>query len=237
MYRYDNHTDLTFPSGLHNHCEIIIVSSGKLTVIVNSQPVQIEQGNGLYLPGYVIHSFKTNEHSECHIWEYDSAFIQEKISNRIITFKFPIKALELFGKSRNSSDCYIKKSEIYFIMSCIGSGTSEIYDLKNDDIVGKTCYYIAENYRDNITLTDAAGYAGVSPSYLSRTFKSSVGLSFNSCLTATRIDNAMNMLKYSTTSVTEIAMHCGFGTLRNFNRFFKRIMGCTPTEYRKDIKR
>ena len=236
MYRYDNHTDLIFPSGLHNHCEIIIVSSGELIVTVNSQPVTVKYGEGIYLPGYVIHSFETAEHSECHIWEYDSAFIQENISNKILTFKYPTEALELFTKNRNSSDNYMKKSEIYFIISCICSDSSKIYDLKNDDIVGKTCFYIAENYKDSITLNDAADYVGVSPAYLSRIFKGSVGLSFSSCLISTRIDNAMNLLKYSTTAVTEIAMLCGFGTLRNFNRFFKRVTGKTPSEYRKETK-
>ena len=207
-----------------------------MLVTFNSQNVTLKCGEGIYLPGYVIHSFKTISNSECHIWEFDSAFTEEKISNKIQTFKIPIEAICFFKNINSSPDDYIKKSEIYFIFSCIHSNFSRKYDLKNDDIISKTCFYIAENYNDFITLNDAANFAGVSPTYLSKIFKDSMGISFCSCLNTTRIDSAMNMLKYGTNTVTQIAMLCGFGSLRNFNRFFKSIIGCTPSEYRKKSK-
>ncbi len=233
MYRYNTYTDLTFPSGLHSHCEIIAVSQGEMTVMANAEPVTLKEGEGVFLPGYVIHSFLTPEHSRCHIWEYDPSFIREKLSTNIQIFCFSTEALALFDKRRDDTDLYAKKSEIYYLASCICSDTAEVYTLKSDDVIGKTCYYIAEHFQEEITLTDVAAYAGVSPAYLSRTFKSSVGLSFSACLTCTRIDHAMNQLKYGNASVTDIALLSGFGTLRNFNRFFKRITGCTPSEYRK----
>lgn len=237
MYRYDKHTDLTFPSGLHSHCEIIIVSGGELTVSVNSEPVTVKKNEGIYLPGYIIHSFKTDLHSECRIWEFDSSFIQERMPSSIKTFNFPAECITLFEESRTDENMYIKKSEIYFITSFICSDSAKAHNIKTGDIIGKTCFFIAENFKDCITLEDAAAYVGISSPYLSRTFKNSVGLSFTECLINTRVDNAMNLLKFSSTAVTEIAMLCGFGTPRNFNRFFKRVTGRTPSEYRKESKK
>ena len=234
MYRYNTYTDLTFPSGLHNHCEIIIVSQGEMTVMANSEPIVLKEGEGVFLPSYVIHSFLTRTHSQCHIWEYDSTFIREDLSSNIRTFKYPAKSIELFNEHRNAADVYMNRSEIYFIASCVCFGQAKLYAIKSNDVIGKTCYYIAEHFREEVTLKDAAAYAGVSPAYLSRTFKSNIGLPFSSCLASTRVDCAMNLLKYGSASVTEIAALCGFGTLRNFNRFFKRIVGCTPSEYRKN---
>ncbi len=47
MYRYNTYTDLTFPSGLHNHCEIIAVSQGEMTVMANAEPVTLKEGEGV----------------------------------------------------------------------------------------------------------------------------------------------------------------------------------------------
>jgi len=38
--------------------------------------------------------------------------------------------------------------------------------------------------------------------------------------------------------VTEIALRCGFGSIRNFNRSFKELTGLSPQEYRiKSVKK
>lgn len=108
MCRYNTYTDLTFPSGLHNHCEIIVVSQGEMIVMTNAEPVTLKEGEGVFLPGYVIHSFLTPEHSRCHVWEYDPSFIREKLSANIQTFCFSAEALTLFDKRRNGTDLYAK---------------------------------------------------------------------------------------------------------------------------------
>ncbi|MGN0624190.1 MAG: helix-turn-helix domain-containing protein [Oscillospiraceae bacterium] len=47
------------------------------------------------------------------------------------------------------------------------------------------------------------------------------------------MEKACKELAGSKKSVMEIAFECGFSNLSNFNRQFRRIAGCSPTEYRK----
>lgn len=57
-------------------------------------------------------------------------------------------------------------------------------------------------------------------------------MDFASFVNKYRIQFACELLKNSDEDVTQIAMKCGFSTIRNFNRVFKNEMGQTPKDYR-----
>lgn len=46
-----------------------------------------------------------------------------------------------------------------------------------------------------------------------------------------RIEKALTILKYNSTSITETAELCGFSSIHYFSRRFKEIMGISPTHY------
>ena len=56
-------------------------------------------------------------------------------------------------------------------------------------------------------------------------------MTFSMYLNHIRVNKAIDLIQNTDLSMTEIAMNCGFETIRNFNRVFKEIMGCTPSEY------
>ena len=47
-----------------------------------------------------------------------------------------------------------------------------------------------------------------------------------------RIEHSKYMLTETALSVLEIALECGFGDIRSFQRNFKSMVGCSPLEYR-----
>ena len=57
-------------------------------------------------------------------------------------------------------------------------------------------------------------------------------MDFASFVNKYRIQFACELLKNSDEDVTQIAMKCGFSTIRNFNRVFKNETGQTPKDYR-----
>jgi AraC family transcriptional regulator len=59
-----------------------------------------------------------------------------------------------------------------------------------------------------------------------------LGCSFREYLTLIRIRRGTDLLKRSSTSITEIAFACGFSDHAHFTRTFKRATGLTPTAYR-----
>lgn len=93
--------------------------------------------------------------------------------------------------------------------------------------------FIIGNYMRDISLNDVANVVNLSPVYFSGLFKKEIGENFIDYLNRVRIDAAKNMLKDVRYHVSEVAESCGFSDTRYFARIFKRIVGITPSDYRK----
>lgn len=96
--------------------------------------------------------------------------------------------------------------------------------------------YIDRNLTSELTLEEIAHSAGMSRSYFSAVFKKMNGLSVWDYITKKRIQLAVDYIRRGKHSITEIAMLCGYNTMANFNRSFKMVTHCTPSQYRKDLK-
>lgn len=92
--------------------------------------------------------------------------------------------------------------------------------------------YIDSHYTEDITLEDVAFVAGFSKFHFSRLFKQCSGQNFHEYLLLKRVKVAEMLLLKPDQSVTEIALQAGFSSLSTFNRTFKKIKNCSPTEYR-----
>jgi AraC family transcriptional regulator len=85
-----------------------------------------------------------------------------------------------------------------------------------------------------ISLGALAAGAAMSPYHFLRTFRAVVGLTPHQFVLAQRLRRAAARLRQSDESVTAIAYGAGFSDLSTFNRRFRRIMGVTPTAYRRE---
>jgi AraC-like DNA-binding protein len=70
----------------------------------------------------------------------------------------------------------------------------------------------------------------MSKAYFSRFFKRISGMTFSEYLNHIRVNRAIDLIRNRDLSMTEIAMDCGFGTIRNFNRVFRQITGYSPRD-------
>lgn len=94
--------------------------------------------------------------------------------------------------------------------------------------------YIRSHYAEKLTLQQLADRAGLSTSYLSGHFARETGLTISSYVRRTRIDHAKLMLRYMTLPVTEVAYQCGYQDVSYFIKEFRKEVGCSPLEYRKN---
>ena len=94
--------------------------------------------------------------------------------------------------------------------------------------------YIHAHYAEQITLEDVAKHAYVSKNYLSALFSDVMKVSFVSYLTQYRMNRAVELLLMTNLRVMEIAQAVGFITDRYFSQTFKKYVGVTPTEFRKE---
>ena len=95
--------------------------------------------------------------------------------------------------------------------------------------------YISDHFKEELTLHDLSRKFGYNPSYLSRMFRSTFGISFIEYLTMLRLREAILLLRSGKKSVTECAMESGFGSMRSFYRAFDEEFGITPKEYLKQL--
>lgn len=92
--------------------------------------------------------------------------------------------------------------------------------------------YIDSNYMENVTLEKVASIAGFSKFHFSRLFKQCSGQNFHEYLCLKRVQASESLLLVPDSSITEVAFKSGFASLSSFNRAFRTVNNCSPTEYR-----
>lgn len=93
--------------------------------------------------------------------------------------------------------------------------------------------YISKHFTEEIRLADLADLVGMSPTSFSRFFKLRSGKTLSDYIVEMRLGVAARQLVDTTDSISEICYGCGFNTLSNFNRLFRKYKGCSPTEFRE----
>ncbi|WP_127583797.1 AraC family transcriptional regulator [Paenibacillus koleovorans] len=92
--------------------------------------------------------------------------------------------------------------------------------------------HVHVHYREPISLEELAQRFHLSVSYISLAFKKYTGSTFVKYIHQLRVESAVNMLRHTTISVTDIAHEVGFASFRTFARVFREIKGVTAKEFR-----
>ena len=93
--------------------------------------------------------------------------------------------------------------------------------------------YIDAHYKEDIRLEQLANLIGMTPTAFSRYFKHRTGKNLSDYIGDIRLGYAARQLVDTSDTVAEICYSCGFNTLSNFNRQFRKHKGCSPTEFRE----
>lgn len=99
--------------------------------------------------------------------------------------------------------------------------------------VSNAIAFISDNLDKRITLASAAERVGLSSCYLSSLFKKETGTNFSDFVNSRKAESAVNMLTYTTLTISEIAFRLGFDTVQAFSKHFKATLNVTPTKYRQ----
>lgn len=89
--------------------------------------------------------------------------------------------------------------------------------------------FMQENWQLDLTLTDIAREACLSPYHFHRTFREAFGESPVRWLRTQRLTLARNMLRSGGRTVTEVAWQCGYADVFAFSKAYKRKWGYSPS--------
>ena len=84
-----------------------------------------------------------------------------------------------------------------------------------------------------LTVADMARHAGYSPRSFARRFRAETGTTPLQWLIARRVRAAQRLLEASALSVEEVGARCGFGGAIGLRQHFGRVVGTSPTAYRR----
>lgn len=110
------------------------------------------------------------------------------------------------------------------------------YDERGNKRMSDVYTYIRENYFKPIPLEKIAKIAKMSPFAFSRYFKKNSGAGFIEYLNRVRTNKACYLLRETEYPVHDIAMECGFASISNFNKQFRKTEGISPRDFRAQFK-
>lgn len=88
-------------------------------------------------------------------------------------------------------------------------------------------------YAEQLDLDALARSAAVSRSYFSRSFKAAFGETPHQYLMSRRMERAKALLRAGELPVTEVCLAVGFSSLGSFSAQFRRVVGESPSAYRR----
>lgn len=94
--------------------------------------------------------------------------------------------------------------------------------------------YMQKHYGEKVTLEELADQIHLCKSESCRLFKRYMKESLFDYLLAYRVERSLELLRHTDLDVTGIAGNCGFTNPGYYARIFRRKMGCTPLQYRKN---
>ena len=134
----------------------------------------------------------------------------------------------------------------YFVLqecwaNCVERLIGEIkrlYSGKHEKIVERARALIHKNIERPegsipVLIAEVSGLLGVSEGHLSRTFKRVTGVTFERYVIEKRIERARRLLLDPNSRVAEVAEKCDFCNPAYFARAFRKIVGCSPTDFSK----
>ena len=129
------------------------------------------------------------------------------------------------------------KSELMRLIWLLEEGGEIVFEKEGGgseaEAIRPALEYMANRFREDITVEQLADLVHLSKSHFMRCFKKAVGIGAIEHLSQLRINAACEALSDGNDQIADIAFACGYSNLSNFNRQFLKKVGYSPKEYRK----
>lgn len=257
-----NDDDIVYQSHWHSAFEMIVPVEGSYLVTVAQQTYELVPGDIFLIPGGELHTLTPPGSGGRFIFLFDLALLgqikgssylsscltQPILINRTLCPSIYEAEAQLVAQISQDylnegslRDLTIYAKLLTFLVnygrfrlsqegghSMPSSGSQKSYEEKFHTVLD----YIDRHYDEDLTLEHVAAVAGFSKFHFSRTFKQLSGYNFYDYLLHRRIKSSEALLMQPGLSISQIALQSGFSSVSTFNRTFKKLKGCTPTQYR-----
>ena len=105
-----------------------------------------------------------------------------------------------------------------------------------DFYIKEAISFIEQNFQNDISVEDIAGFCNLNRSYFGKIFRDTLGKSPQEFLISYRMSKAAELLKLTELSVGDISSAVGYLNQLHFSRAFKKIYGISPRQWRNENK-
>jgi len=238
-FKIEKGQNFNFPPHLHQCFEFIVILSGKMKLTVDNENFTLEANEAAMIFPHQIHSLESDD-SEHLLCIFSPKLIQTYATetmgtipkfNKFIPDKYLTNLLNCMDMDSSST---AKKGLLYLL--CSQFDKNAVYIPRQSDsqkLLHKIFDFVEREFKNDCTLKNLAESTSYDYSYLSRTFRKTVGISFNTYVNHYRLSHACYLMENSNNSILQCALESGYISLRSFNRNFKEHFGITPAEFRK----
>jgi len=240
----------------HQCLEILYVEEGFGVAIVDNRHYTMRPGRLFFFPPFTLHKVMVDEQAEA-IYRRTIIHLDHHAVLKVLR-DFPqaqqrLQKLSRRGGPAGVADVAACHSHIDYLFSCypqpmnsesVASLLISLFAMLPADrdgapgdsrgIASQAMFWLDEHYQHKFSLDALAEELGKSRSYVSRKFHAETGEKIHDYLNTLRLRKACECLLHSDESVRDIAARVGFSDVTWFISSFKRGIGETPLQYRKN---
>ena len=239
--------------------ELMIVVKGTLFIADGNREFSVKEGEYLLLaPGSDQHGYL---HSQCEFfWVHFSdseLLLPQEVDPNSATFSDEIVSIPEHGVLSDTTvvwnqmrlllkhhrlydDPYVAAADTMVVLCLLQHqclrGRPASQPLVKDDLQGKILDYLNWHIHENIRVSQVATHLGYNEKYLSTLFTAMTGESIKHYILVQKMEIAKRQLTNTNVPITAIAANMGFSDSHNFSTAFKKIVGMSPREYRKEYR-
>lgn len=221
---------------------LCIKMSGQSSYTQNGKEHMSDDTHLIFVPQGATYSYTVKSKGSCVIIEFLAENTPDEIQSLVVNESSIIKAiLSTMGyawKRKQTGYREICMMNIYQLLYHIALHKNNTYVPKVHQMrIEKSIDYLHEHLNNHdLTIEAIARRSSISEIYFRRLFTEIYGLSPKKYIIMMRMNRAKELLDSENMSVSEIAESVGFGDVYSFCKTFRKEVGATPTEYKKQLR-
>jgi len=248
----------------HYDVEFIAVIDGSIRYNVNGDVFRISAGEGLFVNSQQFHYILSDEGGYCRFYcvilhpmllcsshRVEERFVIPVLTNECLPYlilrdniKWQADILQNIGRIYEVSESNTAELQIQQLFLELWQVLYENTSEKRDNVIATNhqlsvlknmITYIHGHYWEKTTLDDICRAGGIGKTSCTTIFKEYVRCTPIAFLTEFRLQKAIELLRETDMSITEIAYATGFSGASYFSECFKNSFGCSPREYRENV--
>lgn len=245
----------------HQCLEVLYVEEGFGVVMVNNRQYTMRPGRMFFFPPFTIHKVMVDEKAQAsyrrtiiHVDQHavgkilrdfpqNQRWLQALSARGGMAFVADLRDIHscldtLFSRyARIALETGLNAESVASLLIMLFSLLPQDWETMPESqrgIASEVMFWLEENYRYKFSLERMARDLNKSRSYVSRRFHAETGENIHDYLNTIRLRKACELLLHSEMSIGDIAGQAGFSDVTWFITSFKKGIGETPLQYRKN---